>query len=334
MNTDTIHIAYTSSRMYISFVTISIHSILESNPDTRFHFHVLGEGLTDVDVNNIKSILPAGRTELSVYPLTNLRGMLTIDVPKEFPMIAYARLFLQSVLPEYVDRVIYMDGDTVVRGDLMPFYQSEIGEALVGGIIDPLISTAYKQRTGIPADEPYINAGVLLIPLSRWRREDLQGRFLSILQKNNGTIYMFDQGLVNIGCRGRKCLLSPKYDMMTNYLTYSYRYLKRYNNPFYSKDIVDEAVKNPVLIHFTGRLYGRPWEVDCIHPYKELYLHHKAATAYRDNPIQPCSVKGVDKIGVKLYRNMPFLFYSIFMRALFFVTNFKHSYIKKDNTQI
>lgn len=334
MNTDTIHIAYTSSRKYISFVTISIHSILESNPDTRFHFHVLGEGLTDVEVNNIKAVLPKEEAELSVYPLTDLRGMLTIDVPKEFPMIAYARLFLQSVLPESVDRVIYMDGDTVVRGDLMPFYCSDIGDSLVGGIIDPLISTAYKQRTGIPADEPYINAGVLLIPLARWREEDMQGRFLNILQKNNGTIYMFDQGLVNIGCLGRKCLLSPKYDMMTNYLTYSYRYLKRYNNPFYDKDIVDDAVQNPVLIHFTGRLYGRPWEEDCIHPYKELYLRHKAATAYCGNPIQPCSVKGVDKIGVKIYRNMPFLFYSIFMRTLFFVTNLKHSYIKKDNTQI
>lgn len=334
MNSDTIHIAYTSSQRYISFVTISIHSIIESNPDTRFHFHVLGEGLTEVEVNNIKEVLPSDRANLSVYPLTDLRGMLTIDVPKEFPMIAYARLFLQSVLPQSVERVIYMDGDTVVRGDLMPLYRADIGDAFVGGVIDPLISTAYKQRTGIPLDEPYINAGVLLIPLSRWRDEDQQGCFLSILQKNNGTIYMFDQGLVNIGCLGRKCLLSPKYDLMTNYLTYSFSYLKCYNTPFYSKEVVEEAIKNPVLIHFTGRLYGRPWEQDCIHPYKELYLRHKAATAYRNVPIQSCTVKGIDKIGVKIYRNLPFVFYSIFMRTLFFVTNLKHSYIKKDNTHI
>lgn len=323
MSSNTIHIAYTTSRSYISFDAISIHSILYSNPTYKFHFHILGYELEESDIENVSDIIPKNRAQLSIYPMNRLREMLTIDVPKSFPLIAYARLFLASVLPKDINRVLYLDGDTVIRGDVRQLYETDLGDNLVGAIIDPIVNKEYKYRTGIPYDEPYINAGVLLIPLDRWREENIEAKFVEHLVKHNGSVYMFDQGLVNAVCVGRKMLVSPKYDMMTNYMTFNYSYLKKHNTPFYPESVIKEALADPVIIHFTGRIYGRPWEEGCKHPYKDLFIYHKNRTAYRTIPLGRSSVRGIDAVEVLLYHHFPFVFYRIFKSAIFRISNIK-----------
>lgn len=323
MSSNTIHIAYTTSRSYISFDAISIHSILYSNPTCKFHFHILGYELEKRDIENVSDIIPKNRAQLSVYPMNRLREMLTIDVPKSFPLIAYARLFLASVLPKNINRVLYLDGDTVVRGDILPFYETDLGDNLVGAIVDPIVNKEYKYRTGIPYDEPYINAGVLLIPLDRWRKENMDAKFVEHLVKHNGSVYMFDQGLVNAVCVGRKMLVPPKYDMMTNYMTFSYSYLKKHNTPFYPECVIKEALADPVIIHFTGRIYGRPWEEGCTHPYRDLFTFHKSQTAYKEVPLGKSSVRGFEKFEVWLYKSLPFVFYKIFKACFFALSHLK-----------
>lgn len=329
MRTDVIHIAYTTNRRYVSFDAISIHSLLESNPESYFHIHILGYELQEEDIANIEILLLPSRAELSVYPMHRLRELLTVDVPDSFPIIAYARLFLASVLPDDVDRVLYLDGDTIVRGDIRQLYSTDLGNNLVGAILDPIINDEYKQRTGIALSEPYINAGVLLIPLDRWRKEHLETKFVNHLAQNNGSIYLFDQGLVNTVCAGRKLLVSPKYDLMTNYMTFPYNYLNKHNKPFYAKEVIDDALRDPIIIHFTGRIYGRPWEEGCTHPYRELFEYHKSRTAYRDVPLAQSTVQGLERFEVFLYRHLPFLFYKSFKTCFFAISHLKHKISKK-----
>lgn len=67
METGTIHIAYTTNRNYVSFAAISCLSLMESNPDTKFHIHVLGHELEQQDVDNIYAVIPreSGTVNLS-----------------------------------------------------------------------------------------------------------------------------------------------------------------------------------------------------------------------------------------------------------------------------
>ena len=325
METGTIHIAYTTNRNYVSFAAISCQSLMESNPDTKFHIHVLGHELEQQDVDNIYAVIPRERAELAIYPMEKLREMLTIKVPDSFPLIAYARLFLASVLPNDVNRVIYLDGDTIIRGNIRPLYETDLNDSLVGGIIDPTASLEYKRRTGIANDEPYINAGVLVIPLDRWRKEKLEEHFVEHLRMHNGSVFLFDQGLVNAVCAGRKKLITPQYDLMTNYIAYPYKFLKKYNAPFYSKSIVQAAIDNPVIIHFTGRLYGRPWEDDCKHPYKEEFLSHKSHTPYKDLPEGHAKLDGFDKMSNWVYWNCPFFIYALYMKLFYLISHIKNS---------
>lgn len=328
MGKETIHIAYTTNRNYLSFAAISCRSLMESNPDARFHIHVLGHELEPQDVDSIRTVIPKDRAELTVYPMERLREMLTIKVPDSFPLIAYARLFLASVLPNNVNRVIYLDGDTIIRGDIRPLYEAGLGDALVGGIIDPIASSEYKRRTGIANNEPYINAGVLVIPLDKWRKEKIEDRFVEHLRQCNGSVFLFDQGLVNAVCVGKKQLITPKYDLMTNYIAYPYKFLKKYNAPFYPKSIVQEAIDNPVVIHFTGRLYGRPWEDDCRHPYKEEFMHYKGLTPFKDLPVGHTNLDRFDRMSNWIYWHCPFFIYALYVKTFYLISHIKNTSIK------
>lgn len=321
---NTIHIAYTANRAYISLAAISIHSLLESNPYSKFHIHILGYELSEKDISNIESLIPQSRVKLSVYSMHKLQDYLTIDVPSSFPIIAYARLFLASVLPTNINRVLYLDGDTIIMDDISQFYNTDLRDNLVGAILDPVISSEYKYRTSISRDEAYINAGVLLIPLDKWRRECIETKFIKHLRLNNGKVYLFDQGLVNAVCAGRKMLFPPKYNLMSNYMTFGYKYLKIHNKPFYTEDIIKDAISSPAILHFTGRTYGRPWEEGCTHPYKELFAYHKKQTAYKDVPLAPSSVRGLEKFEVWIFKNMPFSFFKAFKSISFAISHLKN----------
>ena len=56
-----------------------------------------------------------------------------------FDISAMGRLFAPKVLPESVERALYLDCDTIVCGSIEPLYETELGECLAGMVMEPLI---------------------------------------------------------------------------------------------------------------------------------------------------------------------------------------------------
>lgn len=126
------------------------------------------------------------------------------DVPETISLTSYARLFAGSILPANLDKVLYIDCDIIFNGSIRDLFNTDLGNCLVGGILDPLISRTYKKEIKIPMSEPYINAGVLIIPLNRWRSEGMEQKFVDFLVANRGKVHHHDQGIINAVCAGRK----------------------------------------------------------------------------------------------------------------------------------
>ena len=255
-----------SDRNYLHLVSTCVVSLFETNPDEKLHIHLLSNGIDVVDLGALKTIVEGYRGQLSVYPIENLRERLTVDVPSTISVTSYARLFAGSILPENLDKVLYIDCDTMFNGDIRQLFDMDLADNLVGGVLDPLISRTYKKEIKIPMDEPYINAGVLIIPLKQWRSERMEQRFVDYLVANGGNVHHHDQGIINAVCRGRKKILSPQFNVMSNSLCYPWKELYKINTPFYNQEEYKKGISCPAIIHFTGAIYGRPWIVGCTHP--------------------------------------------------------------------
>lgn len=319
-------IVIASDGNYLHLVSVCMISLFETNRNEPFHIHLLSNGIEKRELKPLESIVDEYKAQLSVYPIENLRERLTVEVPHTISVTSYARLFAGSILPMTVNKVLYIDCDIMFNGSITGLRDIDLGDCLVGGVLDPLISRSYKKEIRIPMDEPYVNAGVLMIPLNRWRSENMEQKFINYLVARKGKVHHHDQGIINAVCAGRKKILPPQFNVMSNSICYPWRDLQKINTPFYNRREYEAAIAAPAIIHFTGAILSRPWVEGCTHPYAKKFLQYKAMTTYKDIPLMPNKQSILHRLEGALYRRLPFLLFKLYMQSIYHLSYLKHSF--------
>lgn len=279
------HIVLASDTNYAEFVAVVIVSAIANNSG-YIHFHLLSNGIDDATIERLRNHIPADRGELQVYDIRDLKDRLQIQVPATIAISSYARLFLPSILPAEVKKVLYVDCDTVIADDVSEFWNTDLRGKYVAGVLDTLPDNESKVKVGLSPTSPYINAGVLLIHLDMWRKDNLQQQFIDFLLAHNGMVHHHDQGLINGVCKDRICIVHPRYNCTSNYYSHPYALLWRTNTPFYSEQECREATAHPAILHFTEGFYNRPWIANSKHPMASVFHRYHDMTAWCHMPLR------------------------------------------------
>lgn len=279
------HIALASDSNYAEFVAVVIASALHNNSGF-INFHLLSNGLDEATVALLSRQIPAQRGELHVYDIQNIHDRLQIDVPDTIAISSYARLFLPSILPADISRVLYVDCDTVIYGDISEFWNTPLHDMYIAGVLDTLPDCEAKVKVSLKDDEPYLNSGVMLINLDLWRKDNLQQKFIDFLLAHNGQVYHHDQGIINGVCKGKVQIVHPRYNCTSNYYSHPYALLRRTNTPFYSEQEYREAIAAPAILHFTEGFFNRPWLANSLHPKAAIFHQYHDMTAWKNAPLR------------------------------------------------
>ena len=131
-------------------------------------------------------------------------------------VMTYARLALPELVEE--TRLIYLDADLVVQADLTPLVQLPLGDAIVAAAPDIITGTLGGEglpvrELGLPPDDPYLQAGFLVIDLPRWRREKVSERVLAYLKAWPNHARFWDQSALNVVLHRRWLALPAHWNM-------------------------------------------------------------------------------------------------------------------------
>ena len=295
MNQPQLYVCYSINDFCAREAGISMLSFLDNNPD-----YEPGE-VFFIDYG----IHPRNRERLDEIAarygkrVTYLNGRpVTDEVKRQYPhypawkgsMAACVKPFIDKVIPQYVERLLYIDADTIVAASVAELQQMDMGDAVVAGTISnvegiKLLRHEYELYSG---NHIYMGSGVLLYDLKNWRRENIYDRMLDVLGKKKN-LRLPDQMLINNGVPERLMKVLPqKY----NYVHHSYHPWQEYHwmrqYRIYSKQECREAINHPVIIHYlTGWTLARPWHEDCYSHRKEEYFHYKALSPWKDSPLYP-----------------------------------------------
>ncbi len=282
------HIVLASDNNYAPFVAVTLVSILRTNPALpMLHVHLLANGIADDTLRRIADIPDAGRMQMHVYDISDLRTRLKVAVPDTIAMSSYARLFIADILPADIDTVLYLDCDVVAADDLTALWQTDMKGAWVAGVLDALYGDDPKTAVGMDATAPYFNAGILLINLAAWREQGMTHRFIDFLLAHGGTVFHHDQGIINGVCKGHTLTLHPRYNMTSSHFSHPGKFVRRLITPYYTDRELEEGRAHPALVHFTEGFYNRPWKHHCNHPMKRLFADNLSQTPWHDMPLQP-----------------------------------------------
>lgn len=281
------NIFYTSNDGFVPQLGAGICSICENNRAAgEIHFYIGSLGITPEHQAQLAQLGQCYGREVTFLEIGDLRQWIGFDFDTSgWNPIVLARLLADRILPGEVERVLYLDGDTIVRGDLQPLWDTDLGGCILGASIEATMSAKRREQLGL-GEHPYVNAGVLLIDLKLWRERRAGQRVLSFYEQNKGKLFANDQDAINGALAGEICILSPKYNFYTMCWYYPYRVLVKLAKPapYVSKAIFDDALADPVIIHYLGEV--RPWRKNNGHKYNADYHHYLSLTPWADAPLE------------------------------------------------
>ena len=224
-------------------------------------------------------------------------------------LAAWLRFFVLQQIPEEVDRLVWIDSDTIVNHEIGGIVSDIPEDAPVAAVCDYL-SYWQRYRLGFHQDDRYFNSGVIVFNLDYWRKNDTVRKMMDNLDINHTRYIVPDQDMMNDFFKDKILKLPPRYNVQCVLMAYRIQdYFSVFHwskNAFYSQDELREALEHPVIIHFFRFLGDYPWTRGRnYHPARALYEEWKNKSLWKDHP----GAAGKDDLAFKaeklLYRLLP-----------------------------
>lgn len=268
---------------YVMPTGIMLTSLFENNKDAYVRVHFLDGGLTTENKERLSCIAQNYTQKQIIF--YDIDDKLFEDFPINqanqsshiHSMATYYRLYMAQILPNNVDKVIYLDGDLIVLDSLSDLWNWDVDNSALAAVPDPFNNmTKHYNALRYSMDLGYFNAGVLLINLKYWRENHVINDFLALIKNHPERLIAHDQDVLNFVFREKKKVLPLKFNMMPEFL-----YKPEFCPLLWKfEDDLNEGQKHPVIIHFT--FVPKPWYKDSENPYKYKFEYYRQKTIWAD----------------------------------------------------
>lgn len=240
---------------------------------------VVDMGLGPANRRALESIFDSPRVDV-IWDLTIAERVR--DLPETRAKItraAYARLFLPEVLPDRIDRVLYLDTDTMARRCVGDLFVADMQSFAALGVPDteaPFVAARYAvplwHDAGRSPAEPNFNSGVLLMDVAQWRRTGVSEELLAYLTDGR-RYFLMDQEALNATLPGRIGSVDPRWNQQAELFWKECEVMAPYPSAQ-----VQELKRDPWIVHFSN--HPKPWDYGYEHPFLHEWFSNLDQTPF------------------------------------------------------
>ena len=213
-----------------NFFAVMIGALLKSidvNHTSGEHidFYIIDDGISTKFRQQLERIADPSRITLKWFKSKEIVPS-NINIPLDkssFPVTVFLRIFIPYMIDQDVEKVIYIDVDTIVQDDISNLWNIDLKDYTIGAVQDYCKTVDcrwsgipnYKQL-GLAGDTKYFNSGVLLINPKKWRKQDITNQVIDVLTKYKEHVVMPDQYGLNVVFVNKWLELDPKWNWFAN----------------------------------------------------------------------------------------------------------------------
>jgi lipopolysaccharide biosynthesis glycosyltransferase len=279
-----LHVISSSDNNYAQHVGVMLVSIFANKkPDTVICVHIIDYGISVQNIDRLKSISTRYGFILKFVRIDDEHvGRLNMIDSKY--IASYQKIFIPELFPQ-LEKVLSLDADIVVLGDLESLWKTDISSTYLAAVKD--YHAGGQQKRPIFENGQYFNAGVMLINLKKWRENGITSKILRQIENPEYNHVFLEQNAINEELCNNFTLLSPIY----NQLNYFCESRTDVDYSVYDRDELDSSIKDPVIIHFAGP--DKPWLFHSKSKSKALYFRYKLKTPWRFHAPQDFTYKEI-----------------------------------------
>ena len=293
-----LHLACASGHAYLEHCATMLHSALANRGDLRVHVHYLHRpGLPARSADLLRGMVEenGGELHLVAVPDERIRGL---PVTQHFNLAMWYRIDLPDLLPE-LDRVLYLDADTIVLDSLEPLWRTDVTEhytAAVTNVFGPW-DADYPERLGLADPRRYFNTGVQLMNLDALRRDGCVRAVREYAVANMEKLWWCEQDAMNVVVGERRLPLYPRWNCMNSLLAFDA------SDELFGAEAAEEARRRPGIRHFEGGGANKPWHYLCDQEGREAYFEHRRATPWPELHLEGVTARNVGRRLVRSLRS-------------------------------
>ena len=250
-NKTTISISYATDNKYIYPTIVSMTSLVaNAGSNTFYNIYILHTpDLKESSKEFLNSVQNKYPDKCKIIYFNMNKKYMGLPANYRISIPTYYRLSLHELLLD-VNRIIYLDGDTLIFDDLKELIELDMKGNVILGFLDSGQDTI--ESYGIK-NATVVNNGVLLMDLSALRKYNYSQKINDFILKNRHNLNQEDQTIINVVMQGRIAPIPPKYGIWAfEDQSKQKKYLNKLKPDLkYNEKEFSDAIDHPVIVHFT-----------------------------------------------------------------------------------
>ena len=261
-----IPIFYSCDEKFLKYCMVSMSSLLKNaSADCVCRIYILNTDISDDAqkkfCEQLDSMKLSAKYEICFEDVSDHLNLIEHEFPLRdyYSKTTYYRLLIADMHPEY-DKVIYIDSDTIVQGDISELYNENIDDHYLGACHEQVMVQIdeygeYVEKCLGISRHNFFNAGILLINCKEFRDKQLLHRFLEELHAYDFVVTQ-DEDYLNLITKDHVKFLD-----------------QRWNTEIFNE--ISYPIEEAKIIHYI--MFCKPWHyADC--PHADIYMSYAKAT--------------------------------------------------------
>lgn len=279
---ETINILCTTDDNYAPYCGVMLTSLFETNADNTINVFILIE--RPLHKKNSVRLVKLGEKYGNIVQFilvddSFLRKFDLIGPDQRLLLSTFYKLYATELLPESMSRVLYLDDDIIITGDLSQLWKIDMADKAIAAVDDVLLFTYPDVRQGClayPDEAGYFNGGVVLINLEYWRAHNIGPLCMNFIEQHHDILQFCEQDVMNSLLWNKRVNLSPTFNFQYSFLMNTVFNVL----PHELQEEIRETVRStPIIIHFVGPM--KPWQLHSSYmPYRKTWLFYKSKSPW------------------------------------------------------
>lgn len=247
---NTMNILVAVNEVYLEPLSVMLYSLKIHNP-VLLNVFILHLEISQESQNTFINQLKRWGRRINVYFVKVDKSYIKENIAyARYGMEAVLRLALLKVLPIDMDRILWIDTDVIIKGNIQKLY-SYIDHGQYAVVCEDMLPKQEKYelmlQIGMKMSDRYFNSGIILFYLKNIRKDFRENTFFQWMYENTGKLKYPDQNTLNVCFKGNLSWAKPE--------IYNLQLLRVSPTMRYSK-----VIEKSKVLHFNTQ--KKPWNND------------------------------------------------------------------------
>ena len=286
------YLCFASSNEYAKYTGVAVASALDNNQQTDISgVIILSFGIEEENQQKLTQVIRGYERECLIIDAGNRMEEICRNngiTAFRGSLATYSRAFIDDLVPNYVDRLLYIDTDTVTIGSLQELADCSLDGKVMAAVVDTSRYDrcyTWRELKGKPEGFAYHSCGVVLFNMMEWRAKGCKKLIAEEIASGRSFKYA-DQSLINNAIpQDWIQLMSYRFNYWGHMYPEKRELYEMDRGCFYTTDEVKDAIDRPVIVHYPGIL-GKAWFKESVSRRADLYARYLKLTPWKDEELE------------------------------------------------